>query len=80
MSAPLPPPPFEPYLYTRAPAINLASGIVLAQALVAACPKIDKMRLTASNKRGSNAEAELPTAPPAAPGVEATEGTKADEK
>ncbi|MFS8071263.1 MAG: hypothetical protein ACMG6S_33255 [Byssovorax sp.] len=39
MSAPTPPPPFEPYLYTRAPAINLASGIVLAQALVAACPK-----------------------------------------
>ena len=40
MPAPLPPPPFEPYLYTRAPAINLASGIVLAQALVAACPDI----------------------------------------
>jgi hypothetical protein len=32
--------PFEPYLYTRAPAINLASGIVLAEALVAACPDI----------------------------------------
>ena len=40
MVAPLPPPQFEPHLYTRAPAINLASGIVLAQALVAACPKI----------------------------------------
>ena len=33
-------PPFEPYLYTRAPGINLASGIVLAQTLVAACPDI----------------------------------------
>jgi hypothetical protein len=33
-----PVPPFEPYLYTRAPAVNLVTGIVLAQALVAACP------------------------------------------
>lgn len=40
MKAPTPVPPFEPYLYTRAPAVTLASGIVLAQALVAACPDI----------------------------------------
>ncbi len=31
---------FDPSLYTRAPMITLASGIVLAQALVAACPAI----------------------------------------
>jgi hypothetical protein len=33
-------PPFEPYLYARAQNITLASGIVLARALVAACPDI----------------------------------------
>jgi hypothetical protein len=38
--APVPPSPFEPHLSTRAPAITLASGIVLAQALVAACPTL----------------------------------------
>ncbi len=31
-------PPFEPYLYTRAPTVTLASAIVLAEALVKACP------------------------------------------
>jgi hypothetical protein len=31
-------PPFEPYLYMRAPSVNLASAIVLAEALVEACP------------------------------------------
>ncbi|MEO7592342.1 MAG: hypothetical protein ABI134_14090 [Byssovorax sp.] len=44
---------------------------------------IEKMRLTASNKRGSSAEAELPAAPPAVPVVlvaEATDATKPDEK
>jgi hypothetical protein len=32
--------PFDPSLYTRAPTITLASGIVLAQTLVVACPDI----------------------------------------
>lgn len=38
--APMDTPPFEPWLYTRAQNITLASGIVLARALVAACPDI----------------------------------------
>lgn len=44
---------------------------------------IEKMRLTASNKRGSNAETESPAVPPAAPVVplvEATNATKVDGK
>jgi hypothetical protein len=40
MKATTPVAPFDPHLYTRAPAGNLATAIVLAQALVAACPDI----------------------------------------
>lgn len=31
--------PFDPSLYTRSPRINLLSGITLARALIAACPR-----------------------------------------